>query len=392
MNKKIKVLFIGHEASLSGAPLLLLNILNVVKHDSEIGIRIVLKRGGVLVNQFKDIGPTIQIKSDNYRKNTNFLYQLFDIIFSKFNFLKAAYWSLKANVIFNNTITNGRILHQLSKFKTPVITYVHELKDVAKIFEKENDTIYTIHHTDLFCCPSNVVSLFLTEEYKVPENKKIIFPYYFPFDQYRHLITDENKINLKNSYAEKYSIDANTIWIVCMGKICYRKGYDIFIRIAEICHQKNPGKFSFIWIGDAENKVIEDELQQVGLQLKEHNIHFIGMMPHSYDSLLPFDIFLLSSREDPYPLVVLEAAFQKVPTICFKEAGGIKEFVGDDAGWCMPDFSEIKVVEKLDEVSLFLPMIAKKAEAAHLKVLQLHGNESKTKELFYTILKDQTTI
>ena len=392
MNKKIKVLFIGHEASLSGAPLLLLNILNVVKHDSEIGIRIVLKRGGVLVNQFKNIGPVIQIKSDNYRKSTNFLYQLFDIIFSKFNFLKAAYWSLKADVIFNNTITNGRILHHFGKFKTPVITYVHELKDVAKIFEKENDTIYTIHHTDLFCCPSKAVSSFLTEEYKVPENKKIIFPYYFPFDQYRHLITDENKINLKNSYAEKYSIDANTIWIVCMGKISYRKGYDIFINIAKICHQKNPGKFSFIWIGDAENKVIEDELQQVGLQLKKHNIHFIGMMPHSYDSLLPFDIFLLSSREDPYPLVVLEAAFQKVPTICFKEAGGIQEFVGDDAGWCMPDFSEIKVVEKLGEVSLFLPMITKKAEAAHLKVLQLHGNENKTKELFHTILKNQIII
>ena len=86
MNKKIKVLFIGHEASLSGAPLLLLNILNVVKHDPEIGIKIVLKRGGILVNEYKKIGPTIQIKSDNYRMSTNFLYQLFDIVFSKFNF------------------------------------------------------------------------------------------------------------------------------------------------------------------------------------------------------------------------------------------------------------------------------------------------------------------
>ena len=387
MNKKIKVLFIGHEASLSGAPLLLLNILNVVKHDPEIGIRIVLKRGGVLVNQFKNIGPTIQIKSDNYRKSTNFLYQLFDIVFSKFNFLKAAYWSLKADVIFNNTITNGRILYHLSKFKTPVITYVHELKDVAKIFEKENDTIYTIHHTDLFCCPSNAVSLFLTEEYKVPENKKIIFPYYFPFDQYRHLITDENKINLKNSYAEKYSIDANTIWIVCMGKISYRKGYDIFINIAEICHRKNPGKFSFIWIGDAENKVIEDELQQVGLQLKEHNIHFVGMMPHSYDSLLPFDIFLLSSREDPYPLVVLEAAFQKVPTIFFKEAGGIQVFVGDDAGWCMPDFSEENMVEKLNEISLYSASITQKGIIAQGKVMKIHGDRNRAKDLFHQILK-----
>ena len=172
-----------------------------------------------------------------------------------------------------------------------------------------------------------------------------------------------------------------------MGKISYRKGYDIFINIAEICHQKNPGKFSFIWIGDAENKAIEDELQQVSLQHEEHNIHFIGMMPHAYDSLLPFDIFLLSSREDPYPLVVLEAAFQKVPTICFKEAGGIKEFVGVDAGWIMPDFSETKVVGKLNEISLFLPELNNKAEIAFKKDLKLHGDESKLMLLFHEILK-----
>lgn len=386
MNKKIKVLFIGHEASLSGAPVLLLNLMNVVKDDPQIEMKIVLKRGGILMNEFKKLAPTIQIKSDQYRKNKNVFYQFYDIVCSKFNFLKAAYWSLNADAIFNNTITNGRLLHQLKIFKSPVITYVHELKEVAKIFEKENDTLYAIQDTDIFCCPSTAVSSFLTEEYKVPENKKIIFPYYFPFNQYEHLITDENKMSLKIRYAEKYAIDVNSIWIVCMGKISYRKGYDIFINIAEICNQKYPGKFSFIWIGEAENKTIEDEVQQVSLQHKERHIHFIGTMPHSYDSLLPFDIFLLSSREDPYPLVVLEAAFQKVPAICFREAGGIKEFVGEDAGWIMPDFSETKIIEKLNEISLFLPELKNKAEIAFEKVLLLHGDENKAIKLFREIL------
>jgi len=128
-------------------------------------------------------------------------------------------------------------------------------------------------------------------------------------------------------------------------------------------------------------------LQQVGLQLKEHNIHFIGMMPHSYDSLLPFDIFLLSSREDPYPLVVLEAAFQKVPTICFKEAGGIKEFVGDDAGWCMPGFSEENMVEKLNEISLDSASITQKGIIAQGNVMKIHGDRNRAKDLFHQILK-----
>ena len=172
----------------------------------------------------------------------------------------------------------------------------------------------------------------------------------------------------------------------CALPICIRKGYDIFIDIAEQCARQQPGKFSFIWIGDAENTSIEKELQANNLKPTESNIHFIGMLPHSYNSLLPFDIFLLSSREDPYPLVVLEAAFQKVPSICFKDAGGIKEFIGEDAGWVIPDFSKKNVVEKLIEISLFLPELRNKAEIAFEKVLQLHGDEGELIASFHQIL------
>jgi glycosyltransferase involved in cell wall biosynthesis len=386
MGKPKKILFIGHEASLSGAPILLLNIINVLKNDPEIEMKIVLKRGGILLNDYKKKAPTVQIKSDGYRKHKNTFYNLADIIFSKCNFLKAAWWCFKADIIFNNTITNGRLLHQLQIFKKPVITYVHELREVAKIFEEKKDTGFTIRFTDFFCCPSATVSSFLTEVYNVPESKKIIFPYYFPFSQYIHSVTEQNKASFKKQYAEKYSISPNTIWVVNMGKVSTRKGYDIFIDIGEKCAQQQPGKFSFIWVGGAENSTIEKELEANNLKLLENNIHFIGILPHSYDSLLPFDIFLLSSREDPYPLVVLEAAFQKVPAICFEDAGGIKEFIGEDAGWVMPDFSEKKVVEKLIWISLFLPEIRNRAEIALKKVLQLHGDENKMTASFHEIL------
>ncbi len=387
MRKPKKVLFICHEASLSGAPLLLLNIINVLNSDPGIKMKIVLKRGGILLDDFKKAAATVQIKSDGYRRHKNIIYNIVDIIFSKFNFLKAAWWSFNADIIFNNTITNGRLLQKVNIFKKPVITYVHELKEVAKLFEVKKDTGFTIKYTNIFCCPSSAVSSFLTEVYHVPESKKIIFPYYFPFNQHKQSITDQNKVSFKKQYASKYLIDPNTIWVVNMAKVSIRKGYDTFINIAEKCAQQQPGKFSFVWIGDSENSTIEKELLLNNSKLLKNNIHFIGMLPHSYNSLLPFDIFLLSSREDPYPLVVLEAAFQKVPAICFRDAGGIKEFVGEDAGWVMPDFSETKVVEKLMEISLLLSGLKNKAEIAFKKVLRLHGDERKLVESFHEIIK-----
>src|SRR5690606_13273171 len=45
---------------------------------------------------------------------------------------------------------------------------------------------------------------------------------------------------------------------------------------------------------------------------------------------------LLSSREDPYPLVVLEAALQEIPVVCFEDAGGAPELIEADAGFVVP--------------------------------------------------------
>jgi len=50
------------------------------------------------------------------------------------------------------------------------------------------------------------------------------------------------------------------------------------------------------------------------------------------------DIFVLPSREDPFPLVVLEAMALGKPTVLFSDAGGIQEAV-QDAGVAIPDFN-----------------------------------------------------
>jgi glycosyltransferase involved in cell wall biosynthesis len=48
------------------------------------------------------------------------------------------------------------------------------------------------------------------------------------------------------------------------------------------------------------------------------------------------DVLALTSREDPFPLVMLEAGSHGVPTVCFADSGGGPEFVGMDAGLSSP--------------------------------------------------------
>jgi glycosyltransferase involved in cell wall biosynthesis len=57
------------------------------------------------------------------------------------------------------------------------------------------------------------------------------------------------------------------------------------------------------------------------------------------DYLSVFDIFALTSREDPYPLVVLEAALLQKPMVCFEKAGGAQDLIETDAGLIVPYLS-----------------------------------------------------
>ena len=52
--------------------------------------------------------------------------------------------------------------------------------------------------------------------------------------------------------------------------------------------------------------------------------------------MIASDVFLLSSREDPFPLVCLEAADCGVPIVCFAGAGGMADFVGSTCGGVAP--------------------------------------------------------
>jgi glycosyltransferase involved in cell wall biosynthesis len=48
------------------------------------------------------------------------------------------------------------------------------------------------------------------------------------------------------------------------------------------------------------------------------------------------DVFALTSREDPFPLVMLEAAARRLPIVCFEASGGGPEFVGNERGYIAP--------------------------------------------------------
>ncbi|MEO9210289.1 MAG: hypothetical protein ABI208_04275, partial [Ginsengibacter sp.] len=73
VTNKLRIVFISHECSLTGAPILLLNLLSLIKKRDIYDIKIILAKGGVLEKEFKKYGKTIVLRPWNYNDKMFFI-------------------------------------------------------------------------------------------------------------------------------------------------------------------------------------------------------------------------------------------------------------------------------------------------------------------------------
>lgn len=377
-----RILVISHDATLTGAPILLLHLLKALPEKYYIDI--VLKRKGILERNFSAIGKVYSLKSQFYSSPPSNLHKLFYKIEYFINLLRVIPVFWKADIVFSNTVTNGRLLNIFKILRKRTCIYVHELEQSLQYFSKSKDTFYSFRLSEIVFYPSNAVKdAIISLNYS--DHKKLQYlPYYFPANNF--VFSKEQKVIARNQIKNKYKIPESAYLIVGMGTVSERKGTRIFLETAIEVIKRNKNIY-FFWIGDWSNdndsKAIENTLK---LQTLGNQIIFTGLIDYNTHTLLPFDLFFLTSIEDAYPLVVLEAAYMKVPAICFENSGGIVELLDDEAGYICT-YSEpntlcnevIRIVENQEDREY-------RSEICFKKVNLRHSNKMIIESIFKNIL------
>jgi glycosyltransferase involved in cell wall biosynthesis len=85
---------------------------------------------------------------------------------------------------------------------------------------------------------------------------------------------------------------------------------------------------------------------------------------------------------------VLEAAMMKVPTICFSDSGGIVEFVNDDCGWSISDFSINNASTRIIELEKNRKFVKEFGENAFSKVIKLHCTPDKIRTEYAHVVEE----
>jgi glycosyltransferase involved in cell wall biosynthesis len=153
----------------------------------------------------------------------------------------------------------------------------------------------------------------------------------------------------RNTLYEKFGIDQDTLIIGAIGRLAPQKNP---LEILETSKKlQNRGhKIATVLIGSGP---LQEECQQYINDNKMENTHLPGFMPDVVKLLPDFDIFLLPSRFEGFPLTVLECMHAGVPLVAH-DVGGVAEAINHPkTGFVVsPDASEemfVNHVEKLIE-------------------------------------------
>ncbi len=321
------VIFISHDAGRTGAPIVLLDLLRWIKKHTSLNFKIILRGGGELSGEFMALGPTLtrsEFDAGLWKE------KLRDFISDS-----------KIKLIYSNTAVNGDVIDDLkSVIDEPdmaVISTIHELEHSIQRFAPGELFILVKKHTNLFIAVSNAVKANLEINHAISREKIRVIHSFVPVAEITRKVSMDS-----SSIRQELNIDTGMFVVGGCGTTDWRKGTDLFIEIAttflEMLTLEDRHRVKFVWVGgdfDSQDMLrLNHEINQSKL-LKER-IVFTGIKEQVFPYFSQFDVFLLSSREDPFPLVCLEAGALEKPVVCFDKAGGAPDLVEDDGGFVVP--------------------------------------------------------
>ncbi len=215
-----------------------------------------------------------------------------------------------------NTVVTGDVSLFLSAHDIDVIALIHELPEAIQTLKAEELLIDQYRYSVKMVFPANYVKTMVMKKFNLPVNEDVLV-------QPQGLYIKTEKLPYDTAFYEvskKIKVETKRITLLGVGNTTKRKGFDVFIEIA-----KKLPHFQFVWVGRKEESFYKRSVRGAPSNFIYAGEQFDLSPFYSVSSLL-----LMTSREDPFPSVVLEAASIGVCTVGFKDGGGFSDFLPDN--------------------------------------------------------------
>ena len=334
------IVFVGHDATRTGAPASLLRIVEWFAKRPGPAPVVVLGEGGPLEGDYARCAE-VHVWNQPYpapldpRRLVNaVLRRLGHIDKERLSRQQASIVrglsGRRVGAIFNNTGLNAPIVGALkAALRVPVVSRIPELEAFMRRNNTEGSADRVLALSDHLIAVSQAVKDNLVGRHKVAPGRITVV---------HGACASERVPRGTARLREQLGLPATAFLAGGCGTMDWRKGIDLFIQVAHrVAKQPECGDIHFCWIGSPVSQTSGVELQyEVELHSLGRRLFLLGEVPETAPIMAELDVFLLPSREDPFPLVMLEAARQGLPIVCFEGSGGATEFVDATTGVVVP--------------------------------------------------------
>ncbi|SOE19956.1 Glycosyltransferase involved in cell wall bisynthesis [Spirosomataceae bacterium TFI 002] len=351
MSKRKNILFISHDGNRAGAQLLLLDAMKFLSEKGHSIHLLILEEYGTVFHEYaNEFDIRILPKPKKKKKLDNFL-ALGSNKFSIESFIYEEYNHLDIDLIYANTIATAYIAPRIkSVLKVPLLSHIHELPYSISMYATAFDTKNLFAYSDAVIACSQAVGDNLLSHFEGLNNKTHTIHSFVDNENLLRILENTKSEDIKS----EFYLPRNKKIIGGCGNAEWRKGVDVFLNIVKLASKsKIADEIHFVWIGiktsgEYYEKLIFD-VEKMGIT---SFITFIEPTPKAKELIASLDVFLMSSREDPFPLVMLEAALCKKPIVGFQNTGGCAEFVENDCGLLAPFLDNEVIVEHITNLVL----------------------------------------
>lgn len=317
-----RLLLIGHDAFPAGAQMLLLSIGETLRRNHGVEITFILLGGGDLLGRYRQVG-TVEILKPNTNAGRERLQSLHDEGFT--------------NALVNSAASTW-LAPDLASAGIEFTLLIHELPGMLKH-----------HHLD---APLATARL-LARSVIVPGAQltrlcpeAVIMPQGL-YNPVAFSEADRRRVRLA------YGIGSDALVVTGIGFGDIRKGFDLFLQLWQMIRspvfhnaRANPLRAKnnseghndltgqtrpvhFIWVGAIDETLSRALSADLEAAQVTHCFHLPGRVEDVGPFLSAADLFSLTSREDPYPSVVLEALASGLACMAFARNGMIPDLLDD---------------------------------------------------------------
>lgn len=335
-----KILFLTHEAALSGAPRSLSYYIEWLKENkSDIHITtITLKDTADKNSKFKNLSHSFyDISTYSNIPNYSYANRIKRILFNKKitserERLISALSDETFDLIYANTVSTLKLGIELKNMSVSnsLVLHVHEMRTAIEQLTPNFKVL--AKDVDYFIAASEMVKNHLQNFFSIDSNR---------ISRVYECSDIPEGLPLKNSISNSAHFN-----VIMVGAAYWAKGDDLFILVANEVIQRDHS-IHFYWLGSQSlerETVNRGDIDKLGIQ---SNVHFL---PHTSDPLKlvgEMDLFLLTSRSDSFPLAAIEAGLLGLPIVCFEHASGIQEIVEQGGGEVVPYLSITKMADSI---------------------------------------------